>query len=573
MLVSMTVRNIALIESLQIEFHRGMHVLSGETGAGKSILVDSINLVLGERADRTLIRSGCEKASVEALIDLSDCPRAYELLREQELTAEGGILSIQREITTGERNICRVCGVIVPLAFLKRLSELLVDVHGQHEHQSLLDSKKHMGFLDSLGDKDFAALKERVASAYHEWRESSQKFAALRKENAQREQRQEYLVSRVKELDAAQLQIGEAEKLQKERERFAGAERIDAALRESYTLIFSGEGREKSVTDRLKIANDALRGVEDFDTRYKALAERISTAYYEAEEIGIELRDLLEEESFDPIRNEAVQERLDLIRRMEKRFGMQADELVEQHEQMKDELARLGGMEERLKRAEVDYKQKLAAYRADAAELTSARHALAESFEGMMEKQLGELGMQNTRFKCEFIMPEPDQRRVPTSQGDDHICFYIAPNPGEPLKPLDKTASGGELSRLMLAMKAVGAEHEGIPCMIFDEIDTGISGHIAGVVAEKMAGIAKYHQVLCVTHLAQIAAMADTQYLVMKHVSGERTYTSVTELDEEGRVQEVARLIGVTSAQQESGLAHSRTMLKSAEDWKRSHMP
>ena len=197
MLVSMTVRNIALIENLHIEFHKGMHVLSGETGAGKSILVDSINLVLGERADRTLIRSGCDKASVEALIDLSDCPRAYELLREQELSTEGGLLSIQREITTTERNICRVCGVIVPLAYLKRLSELLVDVHGQHEHQSLLDSKKHMGFLDSFGDADFDAQKEIVAEKYREWKETSAKFAALRKENAQREQRQEYLQTRV----------------------------------------------------------------------------------------------------------------------------------------------------------------------------------------------------------------------------------------------------------------------------------------------------------------------------------------------------------------------------------------
>ena len=197
MLVSMTVRNIALIENLHIEFHKGMHVLSGETGAGKSILVDSINLVLGERADRTLIRSGCDKASVEALIDLSDCPRAYELLREQELSTEGGLLSIQREITTTERNICRVCGVIVPLAYLKRLSELLVDVHGQHEHQSLLDSKKHMGFLDSFGDADFDAQKEIVAEKYREWKETSAKFAALRKEIAQREQRQEYLQTRV----------------------------------------------------------------------------------------------------------------------------------------------------------------------------------------------------------------------------------------------------------------------------------------------------------------------------------------------------------------------------------------
>ena len=185
-----------------------------------------------------------------------------------------------------------------------------------------------------------------------------------------------------------------------------------------------------------------------------------------------------------------------------------------------------------------------------------------------MENELRELGMVNTRFACVFEQPEPGQKKVPSPLGDDHVCFYIAPNPGEPLKPLDKTASGGELSRLMLAMKAVGAAHDGIPCMIFDEIDTGISGHIAGVVAQKMASIAQYHQVLCVTHLAQIAAMADTQYIVAKSISGDRTRTSVTTLDEEGRVKEVARLIGVTDEHQESGYAHARTIMKAANEWK-----
>jgi len=252
---------------------------------------------------------------------------------------------------------------------------------------------------------------------------------------------------------------------------------------------------------------------------------------------------------------------------------MTADELVVHHEEIRDELQRLGSMDERLRRAEADYKQKLLVYRTEAALLTEERKKLAAGFEKIMEKELRELGMPNTRFACVFEQPDPGQKKVPTPLGDDHVCFYIAPNPGEPLSPLDKTASGGELSRLMLAMKAAGAEHDGIPCMIFDEIDTGISGHIAGVVAEKMASIARYHQVLCVTHLAQIAAMADTQYLVQKQVVGERTCTGVTQLDFEGRVKEVARLIGVTQNEQESGIAHARAILKSASEWKKQRTP
>ncbi|MBE5801176.1 MAG: DNA repair protein RecN [Clostridiales bacterium] len=568
MLVSMTVRNIALIESLHIEFTKGMQVLSGETGAGKSILLDSISLVLGERADRGLIRSGCERASVEALIDISNVPKVAQLLAEQELEAEGNLLSLQREITTNERNLCRVCGTIVPLTFLRSISELLVDIHGQHEHQSLLDSKKHMGYLDSFGDEAFIEHKQRTAAAYRIWKESSSKFAALRKENTLRAERTEYLTSRVKELDAAQLAIGEAEQLNAERERFASAEKIDSSVRSAYVETYSGS-REQSAMNKLRTASDAMRSVEHLDPRFAALTSRLDAAYYELEEIGLELRDILEQESFDPDRNEQVMDRLDLIRRLERRYGMTADELVNHHEEIKDELNRLGSMEDRLRRAEGDYKQKLQQYRQEAAALTSARESLARQLETTMEQQLAELGMHNTRFACVFEQPAPEQKKIPTPDGDDHVVFYIAPNPGEPLKPLDKTASGGELSRLMLAMKAAGAAHEGIPCMIFDEIDTGISGHIAQVVAEKMASIARYHQVLCVTHLAQIAAMADDQFLVQKSVVDDRTFTTVARLSKDERIQEVARLIGVSNEQQESGYAHARAILNAAWDWKR----
>lgn len=567
MLVSMTVRNIALIEYLEIQFYKGMHVLSGETGAGKSIIVDSINLILGERADRGLIRSGCEKASVEAWLDVSDCPAVLELLKEQELEAEGGLMSIQREISTGGRNLCRVCGVIVPLSYLRALTAHLIDIHGQHEHQSLLDSKNHMAFLDAFGDADFQKQLQAVSAAYQTWRESSAKFSALRKENAQRVERQAYLEGRVKELDAAALEVGEADRLAAEKKRFASAEKIDGAVRAAYEEVMGG-GREKSAVQKLKDACDALSAVENLDERFHAIVQRLSSAYYETEELGIELRDLLESESFDPERNESILERLDQIRRLERRYGAPADELVIQHEQMKEELSRLSGMEERLKRAEVDYKQKLQAYRVQAGALTRLRTELARSFERTMENELKELGMENTRFACVFEEPEPGKKKVPTPLGDDHVCFYIAPNPGEPLNPLDKTASGGELSRLMLALKTAGAAHDGIPCMVFDEIDTGISGHVAGVVAEKMASIARFHQVLCVTHQAQIAAMADHQYLVRKRVTGERTHTEVVALDHDGRVQEIARLIGVTKNQQESGMAHARAILNSAAEWK-----
>ncbi len=570
MLVSMTVRNIALIEHVHMDFHEGLHVLTGETGAGKSIVVDSINLVLGERADRGLIRSGCDKAWVEALVDISGSPQVRELLASQSLEAEGNLMSIQREITMGDRNLCRVCGVIVPLAFLRQVSALLVDIHGQHEHQSLLDVKNHIGFLDSFGDEAFQAQQAKVAELYHIWRHASQAFSALRKESAQRDQRLAYISSRVKELEAAQLESGEAEKLAAERARFAGAEKINGALGEAYHAVMAGDGAQNGATLRLKTAADAMASIANFEERYQSLAERLSTAYYEVEELGLELRDALAELSFDPERNEAVQERLDLIRRLERRFGMPAQELVSHAQELSQELGRLESMEERLKRAEADYKAKLLAYRQEAALLTDMRKALALRFEALMEGQLKDLGMGQTHFECVFASPGPEDKRVvPSQQGDDRVEFFIAPNLGEPLKPLEKIASGGELSRLMLALKTAGASRNMVPCMIFDEVDTGISGMVATVVAEKMAQIARYHQVICVTHLAQIAAMADYQYRVEKHVVGERTVTSVIQLDGERRVEEIARLVGSVDQNAESGFAHARSMLSSAGEYKR----
>lgn len=568
MLVSMTVHNIALIESLSVQFYAGMHVLTGETGAGKSIVVDSINLVLGERADRSLIRSGCEKASVEALIDISDSPQVQALLTEQGLEPDGKLISILREISITDRNICRICGVIMPLSFLRRLSSLLVDIHGQHEHQSLLDVDKHLTFLDSFGDDAHQDLIGKAGEAYHAWRASSARFSNLRKENARRAERQEYIHSRYKELSSAKLTAGEEEKLEQERTRYAGAEKIDRAVSMAYGDIYEGNGPTPSAMLQVKSAADAVEGIADLDPRFRSLADRLHSSYYELEEVGIELREIQRDGNFDPDRYERVQQRLDLYRKLERRYAMTSEELIAYSDQLKTEIKQLSSMDEQLTEAEKEYKAKLQNYRQFAALLTQSRQTLAARFEKLMENQLKDLGMERTHFEVVFHQPEPGEKRVPSAMGDDHIEFFIAPNPGEPLRPLSKTVSGGELSRLMLAMKAAAADRNAIPCMIFDEIDTGISGHVAGVVAEKMSDIAAYRQVICVTHLAQIAAMADTQYKVEKSVVGERTVTSLTELDEEGREMEIARLIGAADQNMESGLAHARSMLASAREKK-----
>ena len=571
MLVSMTVRNIALIEHLDVQFHNGLHVLTGETGAGKSIVVDSINLMLGERADRGLIRTGCEKGTVEAVFDISDSPQVRELLTAESLEPDGNLMTVMREISTGDRNVCRVCGVIVPLNLLRQISSYLVDIHGQHEHQSLLAEKNHLGFLDSFGDATHLALMTDVEAKCRLWRSASSAFSSLRKENAQRVERMEFITSRSRELDAVKPEIGEETKLLQQRAKLADAEKINHSISAAYRNLTATEGARLGVTVLLREAIDEMQRISEYDPRFQALSDRLSSAFYEAEEMGIELRNAMEGESFDPEKNEQILTRLDLYRKLEKRYGMEADELVDYAERLKDEIKSIKSMDERLHAAEAEFKAKLADYRVAAHTLTESRKALAKHFDGLMEGQLHDLGMAKTHFESVFEEPQPDQKRVPSIHGDDQVEFFIAPNVGEPLKPLSKTASGGELSRIMLAMKAAAADRNMIPTMIFDEIDTGISGHIASVVAEKMDDIARYHQVVCVTHLAQIASMADRQYRVQKGVAGERTVTTMDELTPEQRVEEIARLVGADDQHQESGILHARNMLSAA--WERKHRP
>ena len=323
------------------------------------------------------------------------------------------------------------------------------------------------------------------------------------------------------------------------------------------------------VTALLREAEYELQRIAEYDPSFQALVERLNSAFYEAEEMGIELREALDGASFDPEKNDQILARLDTYRRLCKRYSMEPDELVDYTERIREEIKGLKSMDERLRDAEAAFKTSLADYRAEAHVLTESRMALARHFEVLMEGQLKDLGMGNTQFRCVFEQPEPDQKRVPSPSGDDHVQFHIAPNVGEPLKPLARTASGGELSRLMLAMKAAAADRNSIPTMIFDEIDTGISGHIASVVAEKMDDIARYRQVVCVTHLAQIAAMADTQYRVQKQVVGERTITTVETLTPDQRVSEIGRLVGGDDISQSTGLMHARNMLAAA--WDRKH--
>ncbi len=553
MLISLTIRNIALMDEMQAEFSTGLHVLTGETGAGKSILVDAISLLLGGRAQKELIRHGEEKARVEGVFDVSDCPAVRELLKEQELD-EGDELILSREITLAGRSSCRVNGAILPLSQYQQFTALLMDIHGQHEHQSLMDEKRHLSFLDASGDEAHQKLLAQIQADFAAWREARIRLEKLQKQSAQASERMELLRIRQKELKSAKLVPGEEDELARERDRFRNAEKIEGGLREAYEAVY--DGRDPAV-EALRTAVNALAPIEGLDDGYAQLRSRLDGLYYEVEDAGLTLREMLNSLDSDPDRMEQVQSRLDLIRRLSRKYGgASTGEMAEKLKEIEAELAAFESLDDDLDAAAKKEKALSALYGKTAEQLTLARQALARKFEKEMEIQLNDLNMGGTKFRVTLPACPPGPL------GRETAAFLIAPNRGEELQALSKIASGGELSRLMLAIKSVAAQREGVPSMIFDEIDTGISGRAAQVVGEKMAAIARERQVLCVTHLQQIAALADHHFLVEKYFDGERTRTRLTPLSGEARVNEIARMLG---GDPDSARVHARDMLRGRE--------
>ncbi len=568
MIQSLEINHIALIDHLQISFYRGMQVLSGETGAGKSIVVDAVNLALGERADRNLIRSGCEKASVEAVFDVPDSEPVRRILEREGVEYDGRTVSVYREISANGRNICRICGMILPVTVLRELSAWLMDIHGQHEHQFLMDPARHLSFLDRMGGREHRDALSRTAADCEAFLAVHRQYARLRKEQTKKEMRIGQVEEALKELHEAALKNGEEESLGEECLRLRNSEKIVSVLRSARESLMFGE-TEKSSLEKIRDAGTALSSLKDMGQRISALADRCESAYYELEEISYELHSLIEESDQDPDRLEKAEARLDLIRRLERKYGPTVGEVLSRQKELEQEYEILCSLDDRISETAREHKNLLAIYRNSARELTRLRQELAAAFEKNMARELKDLGMEKTEFRVIFARPEGDRHPMPRPVGDDEVEFMISPNPGEPLKPLARIASGGELSRLMLAIKSLEADNSGVECMVFDEIDTGISGRMAQVVAEKMVHIARRRQVICVSHLAQIVASADYQFLVAKEVREGRTYTEVRELERAERVEVLARMISGADGSSRDALDYAETLLNASEERKR----
>jgi DNA repair protein RecN (Recombination protein N) len=546
MLELLHIENIAIIEAADIEFAPGFNALTGETGAGKSIVIDSLSAVLGQRTSRELIRTGAEKAFVSAAFS-GTVPELTETLGIQ--PEADGTLLLQREIQTDGKNVCRVNGRPVTVGQLRALGARLLNIHGQHDGQQLLDEEQHIVYLDSFGRVETLAIT--YAEKYKDFTDIRRQIGALQMDEAEKARRVDTLQYQIEELRRAKLTPGEEEELTARRGMLRNAEKfLDAVAGADYAL--NGDDSGGGALSALRQAQDALGGVRHLDDAFGQLYERLGEAYSEVYDIAATVEDKRGELDVSPGELDRVESRMDLLYRLKKKYGATVEDMLDYQARCEAELAQIEDAGDTLARLEQALSKAEKEARQAAQALSDARKAAADRLTAQILTELQQLDMGKIRFAVDFAEKPLD------SDGMDTVRFLMSANVGEELRPIHKIASGGELARIMLAMKNVLSEQDHVGTMVFDEVDTGVSGRAAQKVAEKMARISRRKQVLCVTHLPQLAAMADTHFSVEKGERGGRTYTEVRRLDREQRRQELARLTG--------GSHVSQTMLDGAEE-------
>ena len=570
MLTELTVRNFALIEELQIQLKPGYTVLTGETGAGKSIIVDALNAALGERITAEVVRGGSDSSLTEAVFDGGDAPAALAALVENGLAADGDeTIIVSREIAPGGSRY-RLNRRVSTLALVQEVGAHLADIHGQHQHQSLLHDGNHLRYLDEFGGKPHLRLLEDYRAVFAEFDRARSELRSLRTDEAERARRLDMVSFQVEEIDAAGLEAGEEEQLQQRRRVLQAGEKLLGALARAEALLAAGDEGALGAKDALQEAADTIAGVAGIDDRLKAAADELQETAYRAEAAVRALADYADGVELDPAQLEQVEMRLDVITGLKRKYGEGIGAILAFRDEAARERERLASSSERL--AELEQQLGGLALRAGiAAEaLSESRRELGHTLSEAVTGELDGLGMAGAAFDVEFEQATddegvvmPDDRRLRAGRdGVDRVRFLLCANPGEELKPLSRVASGGELSRLMLALKSLCARGSAVPTIVFDEIDVGIGGQTAHSVGEKLMALSQSAQVLCVTHLPQVAKFADHHYVVTKEVSGGRARIAVGELDQQQRVEEIARMYGGRDAR--AALDYARQALAEA---------
>lgn len=569
MLVELHIDNFAIIDHLELSFGSGLITFTGETGAGKSIIIDAVELLLGGRAEVSMIRSGAERAMIEATFRIPESSHTAvkTTLEREDLFDDPDFFTIGREIRSAGRSVARLNGRNVSAGLLREIGELLVDLHGQSEHLSLLRVREHLNLLDRYAGDE--SLLNDYVKTYQELTSVNRDLSDLRLAESEAARKIDILNYQINEIDAARLELDEEEQLISERNRLANAESLASSTQGALVILDDGTPESPAVTDLLGQILDEIIELSRLDTSQSSLTESFQSTFSALTDLAAELRSYLEEIEFNPARLNQVEERLDLIANLKRKYGGTIPEILEYLKNAQEEKDTITHAGERIEELEKQ-KERLEIQLGESGHvLSEKRHQAADVLEREIEAELDELSMAGARFKVNFKekfdpdgIPIPGERVVAyDSTGIDQIEFLIAPNPGEGLKPLIKIASGGETSRLMLALKNVLARADNVHTLIFDEIDQGIGGRVGTVVGHKLWLLSRHHQVLCVTHLPQLAAFGEQHFQVSKQIQNGRTITQVTDLNDEARLPELAQMLGETS----DGTLHSaREMLNTA---------
>lgn len=556
MLWQLNIKNLAIIDDISIEFTDGFNILTGETGAGKSIIIDAINLVLGARADRELIRTGENAASVDAIFTVDGNEKLIAALRELDIFDEDeSELFISRQVYSNGRNVNRINGKPVPINTLKDISELLIDIHGQHQHQSLLNKAYHMGFLDSF-DGEIQAVAQKVSKLYYQWRELVKKIEEIDTGAEDFERNKELMEYQISEIEDADLKIGEDDELAEKKQLLKNSKAIIEALEYAYVCLNSAK-RDGGALDLMRTAKDKLRDISDFSEELSELYDAADTVYYELEDLSDQIKKSAKYASFAPDELEKTDDRLYLINSLKRKYGKTIENVLAFKDNLKEQLESMEYNMDNLEQLRGNEKSLHLSLIKECDILHEKREQAAKKLQERIVDELCYLGMKKVRFCAEITA---DKNNVSPS-GYDSVEFLISTNPGEPMKPLAKIASGGEISRIMLSIKSALAEIDGIPTMIFDEIDTGISGAVARAAGEKMYALSRSHQIICITHQAQIAALADSHFYVSKTQNNGKTVTNVKLLEECERIEHIAGMISGSTVT-DAARQHARELMK-----------
>ena len=554
MLLEISIKNFAIIEAISLNFEKGMTVLTGETGAGKSIIIDAMNMMLGARATTDVIRHGAPKAEIEGLFSVENS-HALQMIFDEQGIELGDEIIIRREILQNGRSVSRVNGQMVNLSVLRSIGQYLVDIHGQHDQEELMRPQLHIQMLDGFGDADFLELKQAYQTNFDAYRKMRKQLLEIKKNQEEHKARIEMLEFQMAEIESASLQPGEDLKLNQERDKFLNHKNIADTLTNAYTML---DNEEFSSLANVRSAMNDMESLEEYDVEYREISTSLSESYYVLEDVTKRLEDIIESLDFDGNRLMQIESRLDLIHSITRKYGGNVDDVLMYFAKITEEYNLLTGnhlssddMEAELKKLEVSLVDL-------ASKLASARHNLAQQLEIEIQQELKDLYMEKAQFQVQFTKGKF------TREGNESVEFYISTNPGEDFKPLVKVASGGELSRLMLAIKSAFSRKEGKTSIVFDEVDTGVSGRVAQAIAQKIHKIGQNGQVLAISHLPQVIAIADYQFFIEKISNDHSTVSTVRLLTVEERVEEVAKMLAGENVT-EAALSQARELLQSKE--------